>query len=316
MQDNLIEKLSFVTEEERRILRGESVYRDLYLMDENFVISAESLGRRDVSISRHIRFSPFPMHSHNYTEMMIVLSGSITHRTGGKAVSLGTGDIIFLNKHASHSIDLAGEGDIGVNIILSDGFIGSLLPMLEDTVFEPFIKENSRPRGLPMYLHFSASEKRQIRNLTENILFELTSEESDGDIIARTLSLLLRYLSDESDSLLVGANSPESTEAKRKKTILAYIKDEYKSATLVELAGRLYLSPPYLSGLVAELFGKSFKALLLDERMSRALRLIRESNIPISEIISGVGYENASYFHREFKKRYGKTPLALRKSKE
>ena len=44
--------------------------------------------------------------------MMIVLSGSITHKIGGKAVSLGTGDILFLNKHASHSIDLAGEGVI------------------------------------------------------------------------------------------------------------------------------------------------------------------------------------------------------------
>jgi AraC-like DNA-binding protein len=50
--------------------------------------------------------------------------------------------------------------------------------------------------------------------------------------------------------------------------------------------------------------------------MSRAVKLIRESDIPISEIISGVGYENASYFHREFKKRYGKSPLAVRKENE
>ena len=164
-----------------------------------------------------------------------------------------------------------------------------------------------------MYLHFSAGGKKQIENLVENILFELTDEEANGDIIARTLALLLSYLSSESEAMLVGANVPETVESKRKKAITAYVNDNYRTASLGELAGKLYLTEPYLSRLICELFGKSFKALLIDERMRRASTLIRESSLPVSEIISGVGYENASYFHREFKKRYGKTPLALRK---
>lgn len=316
MQKDLINKLSLVTEEEKRILGGESIYKELYSKDENFVISAENIGKKDVSISRHTRYAPFPIHSHNYIEMMIVLSGSITHRIDGTAIELGTGDIIFLNKHVSHSIDLAAEGDIGVNVILSDGFIGSVIPMLDDSLFSAFIKENSRPSGAPMYLHFSASGKKQIENLIENILFELTDEFADRDIITRTIALLLRYLSDESDSLLVGANVPETAERKRKNAIAAYVKSEYKNGTLPELARRLYLSEPYLSGLIVRLFGKSFKALLVDERMQRATTLITDSSMPISEIISSVGYENSSYFHREFKKRYGKSPLAVRKENE
>ena len=88
------------------------------------------------------------------------------------------------------------------------------------------------------------------------------------------------------------------------------------NGTLTELARRLYLSEPYLSGLIVRLFGKSFKALLVDERMRRATTLITDSSMPISEIISSVGYENSSYFHREFKKRYGKSPLAVRKENE
>ena len=316
MQERLIEILSEITDEEKRILVGERVFRDLYSKDENFVISAETLGRGDISISRHIRFAPFPPHKHNYVEMMIVLKGSITHRISGEEIRLNTGDVLFLNKHVSHSIDLACEGDIGVNVILSDGFIGSVIPMLDDSLFSAFIKENSRPSGAPMYLHFSASGKKQIENLIENILFELTDEFADRDIITRTIALLLRYLSDESDSLLVGANVPETAERKRKNAIAAYVKSEYKNGTLTELARRLYLSEPYLSGLIVRLFGKSFKALLVDERMQRATTLITDSSMPISEIISSVGYENSSYFHREFKKRYGKSPLAVRKENE
>ena len=316
MQKYLLDKLSRITDEERRILNGESVYREIYSKDENFVIAAEAVGKRDVSISRHIRFSPFPPHSHNYIEMMLVLDGSITHKIVGDTVKLGKGDILLMNKHVSHSIDLAGERDIGVNIILSDGFIGSVLPMLSETAFSTFIKENSRPAGAPMYLHFSAGGKKQIENLVENILFELTDEEANGDIIGHTLALLLSYLSSESEAMLVGANVPETSESKRKKAITAYVTDNYRTASLGELAGKLYLSEPYLSKLICELFGKSFKALLVDERMRRATALITDSSMPISEIISSVGYENSSYFHREFKKRYGKSPLAVRRENE
>ncbi len=316
MQEHLLEILSEITDEEKRILGGERVFRDLYSKDENFVISAETVGKGDISISRHMRFAPFPTHSHNYVELMIVLSGSVTHRIDGEAVQLMTGDILFLNKHVSHSIDLATERDIGVNIILSDGFLGSVISMLGDSLFSAFIKENSRPSGAPMYLHFSAGGKKQIENLIENILFELTDGYADEDIITRTIALLLRYLSDGSDSLLVGANVPETSEGKRKKAIAAYIKSEYKDGALGKLARRLYLSEPYLSGLVSRLFGKSFKALLVDERMRRAMTLTVDSSMPVGEIISSVGYENSSYFHREFKKRYGKSPLAIRKQKE
>jgi len=314
MQSYLLEKMSCVTDEEMRILNGESIYRELYSKDENFIIQAENIGKRDICISRHIRYAPFPTHSHNYIEMMIVLKGSITHRIDGRALKLCRGDILFLNKHISHSIDLASDGDIGVNIIISDGFIGSVIPMLSETVFSTFIKENSRADGAPMYLCFSTDGKQQIENLTENMLFELTGERADGDILTKTLALLLCYLSLESDSLLISTNVPETEDGKRKKAIIAYLNDNYKTATLTELSRLLYLSEPYMSKLTYRLFGKNFKELLIDERMRRAINLLCESDQPISEIIQGVGYENASYFHREFKKRYAKTPLAIRNS--
>ena len=36
--------------------------------------------------------------------------------------------------------------------------------------------------------------------------------------------------------------------------------------------------------------------------------------MPIGEIILRVGYENSSYFHKEFKRRFGVTPKEYRRS--
>ena len=40
--------------------------------------------------------------------------------------------------------------------------------------------------------------------------------------------------------------------------------------------------------------------------------LLVESELPIEEIAVAVGYENQSYFYRQFKERYGMTPRKYR----
>ena len=58
--------------------------------------------------------------------------------------------------------------------------------------------------------------------------------------------------------------------------------------------------------------GFNFKELLQRKRLSKAVELMCDTDLPISDIIAAVGYENNSYFHRVFKVRYGVTPRAFR----
>ena len=160
-----------------------------------------------------------------------------------------------------------------------------------------------------MFLHFCTDGVKKIENLIENLLIDLTGERAELSLMAKTVELLLSYLSSESDRLLIDGTDTVDKATRRKLEILGYVKSNYRSASLGELSKKLYLSVPYLSKTVKESFGKSFKELLIDERMNRACEMIKNSDIPISDIIQAVGYENESYFHREFKKRYAATPL-------
>ena len=146
------------------------------------------------------------------------------------------------------------------------------------------------------------------------MLFELTEYSTDIQILRYTTALLFDYLSKKSEKLLRAASRLPDREQTRKSLIISYIRSSYQSATLGELADNMFLSMPYLSKLICEYFGKGFKELLLEERMAKAKRLILDTDMPIGDIISSVGYENESYFHREFKKITGTTPLALRKT--
>ena len=316
MENYLLDILSRESEEEAGILGGEMLNRKIYSGGDDFVVNEARLFGTDRSISArtHTRYVDFPEHKHNYVEMMIVLSGNITHEIDGLELTLSTGEILVMNKHVSHSVRHSGKDDIGVNIIMSDRLIDGVAAELSGTVFSSLIKENSKKDGSPIYLAFSTEGRKYIENIIENLLFELTEKGSDSGIMTGTVSLLLRYLSIENKELLKLGNHKADKDETRRIEILSYLRSHYRTASLYELSERLYLTVPYLSKIINELFEKSFKELVIDERMARAKTAFETTKMPVGDVIRSVGYENESYFHREFKKRYGMTPLTMRKN--
>ena len=315
MEKELINRLSAITEEEKRLLSGGKINSRDYAVGDGFSINAARLkgGEPYVFQRPHTRFAPFPEHTHNFVEMVTVVGGSLTHIIDNREIHLDTGDILIMNKHVSHSVNRADSCDLGINIIMSDTFFLDISHELSGTVFEDFAGENAKKDGAPMYLHFRTNGQKQIENIIENLLFELTEYTPDNTVMTRTVALLFKYLSLKSKKLLLYSTKSYTPEERRKNEIKEYIFSSYRTASLAELGKICHLSTPYLSKVISEYFGKSFKELLIDERMKRAKELVLKSDMQISQIIEAVGYENESYFHREFKKRYGQSPLVMRR---
>ncbi|MBR2449471.1 MAG: helix-turn-helix domain-containing protein [Clostridia bacterium] len=101
-----------------------------------------------------------------------------------------------------------------------------------------------------------------------------------------------------------------------KDKIVKYLQDNLCVASLNGLAKTLCYSNGYTSELINKLFGKPFSELLIDMRCNLAAELLINTDLSVAEIIYNVGYENASFFRKIFKNRYGKTPYAFKKMKK
>ncbi len=86
-----------------------------------------------------------------------------------------------------------------------------------------------------------------------------------------------------------------------------------KEITLDQLAQMVHLNKNYLLQLFRDTYGQTPIQALIEMRMARALDLVVNTDLSVSQIAAACGYTSASYFTAEFKKHFGITPLKHRR---
>ena len=316
MQQALLDHLKKITEEEQKILDGvEEVDRDLYTSRGDFTVdSAKMLSEgKLIAVRTHTRFIHFPAHRHNFIEVLYVCQGQLTNVIGGREVVIRKGELLFLNQFTRHEILPAGKDDIAINFMILPEFFDVAYTMAgNNNVLADFlvnVLRQDEERG--EYLHFRVSEVLQIQNLLENMIYSLVTGNGDQNRINQTtMGLIFLYLLESVQ--FVEMRVPNQYENMISMTTLDYIEQQYRTATLTELCAKLNLPMHVLSKMIKKNTGFNFKELLQRKRLNKAVELMCETDLPVSDIIAAVGYENGSYFHRVFKERYHMTPRAFR----
>lgn len=316
MQQALLDHLRKITEEEQRILDGASeVDQGLYTSGKDFTVDSAKMLEKGklIAVRTHTRFVHFPSHRHNFIEVLYVCEGSLTNIIGGKQVVIEAGELLFLNQFTRHEILPAGKNDIAINFMILPEFFDVAYTMAgSNNVLADFlvnVLRQNEEKG--EYLHFRVAEVLQIQNLLENMIYSLVTGRGDQNRINQTtMGLIFLYLLDSVQ--YAEMRVPNQYENMISMTTLDYIEQNYKTATLTELCVRLHLPMHVLSKMIKKNTGFNFKELLQRKRMNKAIELMCETELPISDIIAAVGYENGSYFHRVFREKYHVTPRAFR----
>ena len=97
------------------------------------------------------------------------------------------------------------------------------------------------------------------------------------------------------------------------KIILEYFDTNYmKNISLDDMSRNMYISSVYISKVFKEKTGESPINYLINLRLEKAKDLLISTESPVKAIAQSVGYSDAYYFSKLFKKYYGNSPCKFR----
>lgn len=133
----------------------------------------------------------------------------------------------------------------------------------------------------------------------------------------QTLLELKKYLLNEMTHLFIGIEEMES-KSKSVFHVMQYIQKHYTTYDLSNkaLADYVHLTPTYLAWLFKKETGKTLGEYVIEIRIEKSKELLRESRIKLFEVARKVGYSDANYYAKVFKKQTGLTPSKFRENNQ
>lgn len=235
---------------------------------------------------------------------------------------LGTGQSLFAEKVLHTKADLK---DVQVELRNPECTTAAAMMDFDTLLYliENFLQD-SYPRVIAAHPSLSLLFLKNTFQAVLSLLGEChdLNEELDSQA-QQTLAMLDTFYRYDSarDFLLDALNAVFSEIQKKKgnipkKIALAkeFIDTHYREhIELEDIAKVVYLSPGYFSALFRQELGISFRDYLIQVRMDKAKEMLRDLQYNISEIADYLGYKEARYFSKFFKKYTGVKPSNYRK---
>lgn len=98
--------------------------------------------------------------------------------------------------------------------------------------------------------------------------------------------------------------------------VMEYIRHNYTTAALSEIARQLHYHPNYLSSLLVKSCGMTFKEMLNTRRLLVGRTLLLTTEHSLNEISSMLGFKSYSGFYRAFMRKYQVSPDEYRKIRQ
>ena len=258
------------------------------------------------------------LYTHDVIEIGFVERGSGIHQIANQSIPCTQGDVYVIHQNIPHGYFLASKHhELLVRRIRFD--IGD---WLDGDVATPdsnrFAYGIFSDNGQCAYAMLNAKTLGEVSALIDTIALELEQRRDEWrDSIKADLMLLLITLGRYMNGAIKNIPNIPSKEWRKATLALQTISERFgdSALTLEKVAQELFISPSKLSRLFKNLTGKSFSEYLKELRISRACKMLRETELFVDEIMKRCGMKDITSFYHNFHERMGMTPAQYRSEK-
>ncbi len=235
-----------------------------------------------------------------YWTIYLTAEGLGTLHSHGETFPLKADSVLIMPPGMTGNVERSAQASTWTFDMLSFRSNASWLELLD------WALGRSTPALLSLQAQAAQQEVGQIIRRLEHTAYQ------QGDLYERLCRNLIEQL-----LILLGLNNAshhgDSQLDTRLREVIHYLLSDYaEDASLGDIAERVHLSGSRLNTLFRSQFGCSVLTWRDNIRLQKARELLSSTSMRMSAIASAVGYNDALYFSRKFRLRFGQSPTQYR----
>lgn len=249
-----------------------------------------------------------PAHWHEAMEILFCLNGSVRINIEHESIILLRNQFIVFDSKEVHSIHSDSNLYMFLCIHVDKKQLTGYCPDLELYQIKCRPVHLDDPKST-QYIHLCQLAHDLTRINIEN---KSTSAMSSDGIVLLMLADLIQYFSVYSLSETTSGSTQSNNNLRK---IISYVNEHYTEPLSLEtVANHVGFSREYFCRFFKQHMGITFLRYLNEVRISHAGRLVSNTRLSISEIMTESGFTNQTLFNRLFKDIYGMTPRQARRN--
>jgi AraC-like DNA-binding protein len=247
----------------------------------------------------------FPLHGHDFYELVIVASGSGWHVLNGEPHLLSCGDVLYLETEDRHAFDEVHD------LYLTNVIYRPNDALLHPERLRPYLQPDKDEVGERRYWQISDDARERLAPLLSALAEESGKTDSASQLMAQSLFVQL-IVSLWRDRF---ATDGEQLSARGRMTaVLQYLRHNCTQAIdLDELAHRFGYSARNLRRLFREATATTPHDYLVKLRLARAMVALRRSDAKVTDVALASGFNDGNHFSFAFRKLIGMSPSRYRR---
>lgn len=262
--------------------------------------------------SEHLKAGPiFEKHWHEQIQILYFKQGEALIHCNTSTYSLKSGDIMIINSNEIHYGVTSNEYLVYYMVKVDFNFLFSSHQDLCQTKYiTPLLEGYTRFQN-------QISQDRQLSIELLKTINEYTDQKLGCELVIKAqiyhiLVYLLRHY--QQPPLQPAERERQQKTLHQLRAILSYIDEHYtETIRLNQLASLANMSRQHFCRIFKIMTGKRPMDYINLLRINKAITLLSENHLNISEIATTVGFDDSNYFSRIFKKYTKSSPSSLRK---
>ncbi|MDZ8118593.1 helix-turn-helix domain-containing protein [Pontiella sp. NLcol2] len=255
-------------------------------------------------------------HSHDFCELVIVTKGHAMHMLEGSPFPVTAGDVFLLQGRQKHyfyerqNLDLINIMYDPDKIELPEGELRRMPGYCAMFMLEPNYRRQHR---FASRLHLKRVPLARVERLADEMERECEKDEPGKEVALRAKLLeMMVYLS----RAYTSSDTTEAHALLRVGNVIGALENDYsRDWKLDELLNIAHMSRSNLMRVFRKATGQTPIEYLVRLRIQKAMEMLRNTDLTITEIALEVGFNDSNYFTRQFRRILGESPRDFRRAK-